>query len=134
MPVKKWTALLFALAGIINFLPIVGVASGGQLESMYQVTLGSPDLVLLMRHRAVLLAIVGSLLLAAAARPGLRMAAAVAGFSSMLSYLALIAGEPAANVALGRIAAADVVGVLALAAGATLHGVRPAAPFSPTTR
>jgi hypothetical protein len=119
--VRIATALLFALAGVINFLPVVGVISADQVEKLYGVTLSSPDLALLMRHRAILFAIVGGLLLAAAVRREWRTVAAFAGFASMLSYLALAAGEPAINAELRRIATVDVVGVLALAAGALLH-------------
>jgi hypothetical protein len=119
--VKAAIALLFALAGVINFLPVVGVISADQVEKLYGVTLSSPDLALLMRHRAILLAIVGGLLLAAVVRREWRTIAAFAGFASMLSYLALAAGEPGINVELRRIASVDIVGALALAAGATLH-------------
>jgi hypothetical protein len=118
--VKTWASILFAVAGVINILPVVGAASGARLEALYGVTLESPDLILMLRHRAVLLAIVGSLLLAAAARPGLRTAAALAGIASMVSFLVLLAGEPAANDALRRVGAVDVAGVLALAAAAAL--------------
>jgi hypothetical protein len=123
--VKITVAVLFALAGIINFLPIVGVVSADQVEKLYGVSLSSPELALLMRHRAILLAIVGGLLLAAALRREWRTVATFAGFASMLSYLALAALEPAINAALRRIAMVDVVGVLALAAGAALHWWRP---------
>jgi len=112
--------VLFVVAAIINFVPVVGVASAARLESMYSVTIGSPDLALMMRHRAVLLAIVGGLLFVAALRQDLRPAAAVAGFASMLSFLALAWGEPAANAALRKVAAVDIVGVVVLAAAVAL--------------
>lgn len=119
--VNTATALLFALAGFINFLPVVGVISADQIEKLYGVTLSSPDLALLMRHRAILLAIVGGMLLAAALHREWRTIAAIAGFASMLSFLALAAGEPAINVELRRIGSVDIVGTLVLAAGALLH-------------
>src|SRR5688572_16050604 len=106
---------LFVVVAIINLLPIAGVTSGGRLESMYSVAIPSPDLVVMMRHRAVLLAIVGALLLAAAVHPSLRAAAACAGFASMVSFLLLVAGESAANDALRTVAAVDLVAVILLA-------------------
>lgn len=116
----KIAAALFVLVGLVNLLPVIGVMSGERLQAMYRVTLASPDLVLLMRHRAMLLAIVGGLLIAAAFRPELRTAAIVAGFVSMLSFVALAAGEPV-GAALRRVATVDIVASILLAAAAVLH-------------
>lgn len=114
------TAAAFVLAAVVNLLPAVGVMSAARLETMYRVTLASPDLVVLMRHRAVLLAIVGGLLLAAAFRSELRAAALVAGLASILSFVALAAGEQQ-NAALRTITYIDVAASLLLAVAAVLH-------------
>ncbi|MEM7412105.1 MAG: phosphopantetheine adenylyltransferase [Myxococcota bacterium] len=104
----------FALAGLINALPVVGVSGVSRLEGLYGIPFEGSDLEILMRHRAVMLGIVGGLLLAAARWPSLRPPAAVAGFASMLSYLFLVAwvGEP--NPELARVAGVDVFAVAAL--------------------
>ena len=117
---------LFVVAAVINLVPVVGVSSAGRLEAMYRVALPSADLVLLMRHRAVLFAIVGGLLLAAAWRRELRSAAIVAGLASMLSFVVLAVSGPEVNPALVRVTQVDVVGLVALSAAAVLHwGRRP---------
>ncbi len=118
---KKLIAFLFVVVGIINLLPVIGVTSAAQLEEMYRVTLTSSDLVLLMRHRAVLLSIVGGLMFAAAWRPELRTAAIIANFTSMFTFVALSVTEANVNPALVRITAVDVFGLVALIGAAGLH-------------
>ena len=58
-------AALFAIPGLINLYPLVGVLGAKQLESLYGVDVAAPDLALLLRHRAVLFGLLGALLLAA---------------------------------------------------------------------
>ena len=119
---------LFFVAAIINIVPVVGVTSGARLEQMYSVAIGSPDLVLLMRHRALLLAIVGGLLLAAAFRPALRPAAFVAGLVSMVSFVVLVAGGSDVGASLLTVAAVDLVGIAILLAGGELDRRRRSMP------
>ena len=52
-------AALYALAGLINFLPLIGVLGPRRLESMYGVPMDRADLQVLMQHRAVLFGVVG---------------------------------------------------------------------------
>jgi hypothetical protein len=112
------TALFFAVAAI-NLLPGLGVLSASRLEGLYGVPLPEANLVILMRHRAVMLAIVGALLAYAALRPPLRPVAVAAGLVSMLSFVAIaFLGEP--NALLRRVAAVDIVASLLLVAAAVL--------------
>lgn len=120
------STLLFLGVGIVNLLPGVGVLSAQRLEALYGVSLADPNLAILMRHRAVLLAIVGGLLVLAAFQPQLRAAAVVAGLVSMLSFVALAAGAGAASPALRAVLSVDVAAALALVAAALLDGVRKA--------
>jgi hypothetical protein len=119
----RLSTALFLLAAIVNLVPGIGVQSGARLESLYGVALEDPALVILMRHRAVLLAIVGGVLAAAAFRPALRPAAVAAGLVSMLSFVALAVGA-GAGPALQRIAIVDVAASIALVAAARVGGVR----------
>jgi hypothetical protein len=113
------TALILG-AGVVNLLPAIGVLSAGRLQSLYGVVIEDPNLAILMRHRAVLFAIVGALLVASAFHPALRPVAFAAGFVSMGSFvaLALLVGDY--NPALRRIVLIDVVASLGLLIAAIL--------------
>ena len=112
---KLAITLLFLLVALINGLPVVGALSAGRMEALYGLPVQDPNLLILMRHRAVLLGIVGALLAFAAFRPALQTVAAVAGFASMLSFIAIAWATPDASPALRRVAAIDVFASLALA-------------------
>ena len=111
----------FILAGVLNLLPIVGAVSAAQVERLYAVDVPDADLALMLRHRAVLLAIVGCLLLVAAFRSELRLAAALAGLASMGVYVALAYAIPGANANLMRVAHIDVAGVVILVIALAAH-------------
>lgn len=118
------TIAIYVLVGVINVLPIVGVISVARLSSLYGVSVESPDIALLLQHRAVLFGLLGGLLISAAWTPSLRTPAAIAGIISMLSFIVLTVLLDVANLALVRIAWIDVVAVLMLTIGVRLHRVR----------
>ena len=105
---------LFVLVAVVNALPVVGVVSSSRLTALYDVPVAGPDLELLLRHRALLFAVVAGLLAAAAFHPPLRLGAAVAGLFSMLSFVALAAWIGDVNEPLRRVALVDVVASIAL--------------------
>lgn len=111
---RHFISALYALAGLILVTPLVGVLGAERLQSLYQVALDGPDLLLLMRHRAVLFGVVGGLLLVAAFRPALRAVAATVGLVSAGSFLLLALPLHELNAALQRVFWADVVAVTAL--------------------
>ena len=57
-----WIKSIMLLVGLINFAPIIGVLSQEQLEKLYGIPIQGQDMLILMRHRAVLLGLVGGLL------------------------------------------------------------------------
>jgi hypothetical protein len=73
-----------------------------------------PNLVLLMRHRAVLFGIVGILLATSAFVPALRTTALLVGAASALSFLVLAWSTSGLNPAVTRVVVADIVAVVAL--------------------
>ena len=111
------SALLIAVAGVINLIPIVGVLSVSRLSALYGIGIAGPDLEILMRHRAVVLGVTGVLLLVSAIRPGLRPVAAAVGLVSMLSFNAVAWTVGGYNDALSRVVTADWIGLAALSAG-----------------
>jgi hypothetical protein len=103
-----------AIAGLIHLLPLPGVLGAERLTALYGVALADPDLILLLRHRAVLFGLLGAFLLFAAMVPRFQVAATALGLASALSFLALAwLGEPY-NAAIARVVIADLVAVAAL--------------------
>lgn len=112
---KKVNSILLAAIGLLNLYPVIGVISAGQLTRLYGISIGSADLETLMRHRAVMLGLIGSFLLLAAFRSSLQVLAASIGLVSMSSFviLAYLSGEIGLQV--NKVVTADIVGSIAAA-------------------
>ncbi len=106
--------VLYVIVGVVNLLPISGVLSTTRLQALYGVSLADPNLIILMRHRAVLFGVVGALLVAAAFHTPLRPIALAAGLVSMLSFVlvAHLVGE--VNTQLRRVVVVDLIASLLL--------------------
>ncbi len=121
-----WNAVLlplsFAVVGIIHLLPVAPVFVPETLQRLYGIAPSDTTLLVLMRHRALLLALVGILCLSAAWWPPMRPAALLAAAINIFGFFAFYAlyGSPAG--ALRIIAIGDLVALpfLAYAAWATL--------------
>ena len=99
----------------MNLAPVSGVASAERLRALYGVSLADPNLLILLRHRALLFGIVGGLLLAAAFHLPLRPVALAAGLVSMLSFVVLAHAVGGFNAELARVVRIDVGASLLLA-------------------
>ena len=117
-------SLCLIIVGIIHLLPLVGVLGAERLQSLYGIALGDSNLVLLMRHRAVLFGIVGVLCVAAAFWPALQLAALVVGSVSVVSFLALAAVSGPLNTSVGRVVTADWVALAALVLAIALYALQ----------
>jgi hypothetical protein len=117
LAIMKWLAMGLMLAvATLNLIPVVGVTSAARLSAMYGVDVTSPELELLLRHRAVLFGIVGLLVGAGAFVTSWRTPAVAVGLGSMLSFVVLqqLIGDVGAP--LRRVVLADVIGSVALVA------------------
>jgi hypothetical protein len=114
------STVLIGLVGLANLLPVVGVLSAARLQSLYGVVLEDANLVVLMRHRAVLFGIVGGLLLTSAFHAPLRPVGVAVGLTSMLSFIliAWLVGD--INPELRRVVVVDWVASAALVAAVLL--------------
>ncbi|MCP9944745.1 hypothetical protein LUX12_08075 [Streptomyces somaliensis] len=116
------TALLF-IVGAVNLLPAVVAVAPSRISTAYGISIDgahSADLTVLLRHRAVLLGLVGIALLCAAFIPSLRVPAMVAGAVSMGTFLLFAYATPALNSATMRVARIDIAAIALLAVAATL--------------
>jgi len=111
---------LLAIVGLIHLLPLSGLLGAQRLAALYGLPFDDPNLLLLMRHRAVLFGLLGGLLLYAALRPAWTGAALVAGFLSVASFLLLAMAAPALNPGVARVVTADWIALACLAAAAVL--------------
>lgn len=115
------SAMLFVV-GILHLVPLQGVLGSERLVSLYGfLPFDEPNLAILMRHRAVLLGLLGAFLLFAAFRPAFQGVALVAGFTAVISYLWLVASIGGHNALLARVLMADVAALACLGIGAGAH-------------
>jgi hypothetical protein len=112
-------ALALALAGAIHLLPLPGLLGAAMLERLYGIALPDPELVLLLRHRALLFGLLGVGLCGAIVRRAWRGPLIAAGLVSTIGFL-LLAASPPLGPALQRVWLADVGAMIALVLAAVL--------------
>lgn len=103
------------VVGLINLAPIIGVLSADKLENAYGVALDSNNLIVLMRHRALLFGILGSFILYSAFNPPLQTAAMLMAAVSMIGYAVLIRSTVQTNQKLQKVLMVDYFGLCVLA-------------------
>lgn len=116
-------SLCLVIVGVIHLLPLVGVLGVERLQSLYGIALEDPNLVLLMRHRAVLFGLLGAVCLLAAFWPALQLAALLLASVSVLSFLWLAAASGPLSASIARIVTADWVALGALALGFVMYAM-----------
>ncbi len=116
----KAASILLFVVGVINFLPVMGVLSAARLSQAYAIDLDSNDIVILMRHRALLFGIVGGFILYSVFVPSYQPPAMVMAALSMVGYVFLMWHQGDYNAALHKIMVVDMVGILCIAGAALL--------------
>ena len=96
------------IAGLIHFLPITGVLGANRLTSMYALPFTDPNLAILMRHRAIMLGLLGGFVLYAVFQPAMRVPAIALGAVSLASIVALAWSTGGYNEPLARVIWADI--------------------------
>jgi len=116
--------ILLALTGVIHIAAIVGVLGSDWLSSLYGINIDDPNLMVLMRHRALLFGIIGGVLLYSAFQPVFYSLAIVLGLLSVISFIALVSTTAGTNSQLTTVVAIDLFALLCLLAAATLSWLR----------
>jgi hypothetical protein len=111
---QRAISIILVAVGLMNLYPIIGVLSADALTNLYGVTILDNDLLILTRHRAVMLGIIGIFMVIAAFRPNLQSAAIIAGLTSMLAFVGLTLGAGDSGESVNKVMLADVLGSLAL--------------------
>lgn len=107
--VERFLQLSLLVAAIIHLLPVVGLAGSDSIQRLYGIAAPDTNTLLLLRHRAVLFALVAVPLLVAILRPGWRLPAMIGALTSVISFLALAAVVPTLTPELRRVALIDLV-------------------------
>lgn len=114
----KTLTVLLLLVGLVNLLPVTGIISAGRLASLYALDVSEPNLLVLMRHRALLFGILGLFICAAAFVPAWQLPAMLMAGVSMFGFILLAWQAGSVNAALGRVVIVDIVALALLAAAA----------------
>ena len=77
------------LVGVVHLLPLAGVLGSGALARLYGLQVEDPNLLWLLRHRALLFGLLGALLVVAAFRAPWQGPALGAAWVSVLGFVAL---------------------------------------------
>jgi hypothetical protein len=100
---------LLVLVGIVNLVPgVVATLSVERATAAYGIAADGPDLAAVLRHRGVLLMIVGLGLIAVPWWPEIRTAAIIAGVISMASFVAIVLARAGVGAPLRKVMWIDV--------------------------
>lgn len=124
MPTTWVMPAALVLVGTLHLVPAMGAFSARALQALYGVDPGQTDLLILLRHRALLFAVLGLLLLAAAFHAPWRLPALVAGFASMSGFIVIAHLAGGHGAAINRIVIADAAGIVVLLIAAGLQVVQ----------
>ncbi len=117
---KPLIASILVIVGCINLFPVIGIISMERLSELYGITAIESDLLILMRHRALLFGILGAFMIYAAFRRHLQPAAVCMGLVSMLGFVGLLILTDDYGARLYRIAVIDAVASVPLILAAVL--------------
>jgi hypothetical protein len=120
---KYTISFMLSVVGIIHLLPLSGLLGANRLASLYGVVLDDLNLVILMRHRAVLFGLLGVFLIVAAFRSEFQVAAFVAGFVSVVSFLILAGTAGEYNASIRSVLIADLVALFCLVVGSVCYSI-----------
>jgi hypothetical protein len=114
---------MLIVAGVIHVLPLPGVISATHLERLYGLTFNEPNLLIMMRHRAVLFGLLGVLMIYTAFRGEFVSIAIIGGLVSAAAFIWLAWSTGGYNAAIARIVFADWIAVACLAVAAVCHAL-----------
>ena len=111
------SSILFILA-FIHLLPVVGVLGSDSLTKLYGISVSDSNTEILLRHRAVLFAIIGLFLLLSVFKSEYQPLAICIGLISVASFLLLTWSIEGLSSEIGRVVKVDWIAlVLLLVAG-----------------
>ena len=120
MPEKIASIILF-IVGTINLLPVIVFFDATRTVKLYGLPIEGESLTILMRHRAVLLGLVGLALIAAAMKPEFRILAIALALISKLAFIFLTFTHSNYTAEIRQVALIDVGAIVLLIAALIIH-------------
>ena len=112
---------LVVLVGGLNLTPAIVFFAPERSLSLYAIELGEPNLSIVMRHRAVLLGLLGLALIYGALKKEFLVPAIVAALIGKVAFLFLVYTSTGANAEIGRVALFDIGAIAVLLTALGLH-------------
>ena len=109
------TGLMLVVAAI-HLLPVSGFFGASRLFALYGLDVESPDLEVLMRHRAALFGILGAFFAYAAFVPQVQPIAMAAAAASLAAFFYLAVAVEGYSSSIRRVVRADIIAAVCLAA------------------
>lgn len=117
----KIASILLFVVGIINLLPVIVFFDPSKTAKLYGIPLEGETLTVLMRHRGVLLAILGIALIAAAFKTDFRVLAVSLALISKFAFIFLTFTAPDYSSEIKQVALIDVGAIILLAVVLGIH-------------
>ncbi|MGI9195680.1 MAG: phosphopantetheine adenylyltransferase [Candidatus Nanopelagicus sp.] len=111
---KIIVSLILLIVSVLHLLPVVGVLGSNSLTKLYGVSILDSNNEILLRHRAVLFAIIGLLLLLSVFKSEYQPAAICVGLISVASFLLLALSIEGLNSEINRVVKIDWVALVLL--------------------
>jgi hypothetical protein len=112
---------LVLLVGVLNLTPAIVFFAPERSLSLYGIELSEPNLSIVMRHRAVLLGLLGAALIYGAFRIEFLVPVIVAALIGKAAFLFLVYSSTGANAEIGRVALFDIGATAILLTALLLH-------------
>lgn len=117
----KFASIILFIVGIINILPIIVFFDSSKTAKLYGVPIEGESLIILMRHRGVLLGLVGLTLIFAVFKPEFRIFAIAIALISKLAFIFLTFTAPDYTSQIRQVALIDVGAIVLLLAVLGIH-------------
>lgn len=108
------------LVAVIHLLPLVGALGAERLNALYGISLADSNIVLLMRHRAILFGLIGAFLACSAFGIKLQWLGLIAGMVSVSTFLLFARSLPNLTNEIERVVLVDWVALALLLVGIVL--------------
>ena len=117
----KIAAVILFIVGTINLLPMIVFFDATKTARLYGLPIEGESLTILMRHRAVLLGLVGLALIAAAIKPEFRVLAIALALISKLAFIFLTFTASDYTAEIRQVALIDVGAIVLLLSVLGIH-------------
>ena len=117
----KIVSIVLFIIGIVNILPVIVFFDSTKGVKLYGIPIEGESLIILMRHRAVLLSLVGLTLIFAAVKPEFRVFAVATALISKLAFIFLTFTASNQTAEIRQVALIDVGAIILLLAVLAIH-------------